>query len=246
MSELIEYIEDYFENRLDGEEKHLFEARCVKDESFARDVAFYIAQRKVLKEELLRQKVAFWTEGESKEGRGDHPAPIRKLKIRRWIPYAVAASVLLAVLLYFTQNSPSPRRLAGEYIATKYSHLSQTMDGSVDSLQQGIAAYNNKDYPKALLLFASLYKAHPGNRDALKYAGIVYLRTKNYVKALETFEELAHAQGMLSNPGLFLQAVTLLQRNAPGDKKLAKESLETVVQQQLEGSEVAAAWLHNF
>jgi hypothetical protein len=44
------------------------------------------------------------------------------------------------------------------------------MDASTDSLQQGIAAYNKKDYDKALLLFQNVYNTHRDNSDAKKYS----------------------------------------------------------------------------
>jgi len=243
MSELIGYIEDYFEDRLDPEDKRLFESKCVHDESFARDVAFYIAQRKAIKSELLRQKIETWTEGEEKSGRRGQPADVRRWTALSRVITGTAAAVLLLMVLYFTLYAPSPRRLAGDYIEKEYSRLSLTMNGSTDTLQLGITAYNRKDYDKALALFESLYKVHPENKDALQNAGIVYLRTKNYDKALEKFDELAHTNGLLSNPGLFLQAVTLLQRDAPGDKRRAKELLTEVVRQQTEGATYAADWL---
>lgn len=246
MSERIEYIEDYFEGRLDLAERSSFEEKCTADESFAKDVAFYISQRRALREELLRQKRAAWTEGEARDGRNARPAPVRKLFARRRWVYPVAASVLLVVVLYFTLYSPSPRRLAADYIERNYGRLSQTMDGGTDPMQQGIAAYNRGDYNNALQLFRMVSMTRPENNDAVKYQGIVYLRTDDYDKALQEFEELARTKGLISNPGLFLQAVTLLQRNAPGDKEKAKEWLTAVVQQQLDGSKEAAAWLKNF
>ena len=249
MSELIGYIEDYFEDRLDPEDKRLFESKCIHDESFARDVAFYIAQRKAIKSELLRQKIQAWTEpaavrrGQPPAVRIGQPAAVRRWTTLRRVITGTAAAVLLVMVLYFTLYAPSPRRLAGDYIEKEYSRLSLTMNGSADSLQQGIAAYNHEDYSKALALFEGLRKAHPENTDAIHDAGIVYLRTKNYDKALEAFGQLAHTVGLLSNPGWFLQAVTLLRRDAPGDKRRAKELLTEVVRQQTEGAAYAADWL---
>jgi tetratricopeptide (TPR) repeat protein len=243
MSELIGYIEDYFENRLDPEGKLLFESKCIHDESFARDVAFYIAQRKAVKSELLRQKIEAWAEGEKKDGKRGQPAPVRRWTTRSWVLTGTAATVLLAIALYSTLYAPSPRRLAGDYIEKKYSQLSLTMNGSPDSLQQGIAAYNHEDYTQALALFEGLCKSHPEQTDALHYAGVVYLRTKTYDKALERFQQLARVRGLLSNPGSFLAAVTLLRRDAPGDKRRAEELLTEVVRQQTEGASYAADWL---
>src|SRR5450432_2060810 len=178
MSETDEHIEDYFEDRLDAEARRSFEARCTDDEPFAKEVAFYITRRKLLREELLRQKRAAWI-----------PLSTRRLIPRRWIAYAAAACTLLAIILYLNEKHPTPQRLAENYTEKKYSLLSQTMDGSADSLQQAIAAYNNKDNDKALTLFETLYRAPPENKDALLYSGIVYLRTKNYDKALGRFQE---------------------------------------------------------
>jgi tetratricopeptide (TPR) repeat protein len=254
MSESFEYIEDYFEDRMDGAERHLFEARCVNDEAFAKDVAFYVCQRKAVRDELLRQKRAEWAEGVDGDGMQAHPAPIGRLSARmmtvsarvmtrRWILYGAAASVVLVVVLFFTLSPSSPRQLAGDFIDKRYGQLSQTMNGSANGLQQGIAAYNEGRYEDALQLFRLFYTNNPQNTDALKYEGIVYLRTKNYDNALREFEALARIKGLLSNPGLFLQAVTLLRRDAPGDRKTARTLLQEVVSRGLDGSTEAAAWL---
>jgi len=60
---------------------------------------------------------------------------------------------------------------------------------------------------------------------------------------LRRFEELAHNQEVPNNPGLFLQAVTLMLRNQPGDKQEAKQVLQRVVETQAAGSQEAAQWL---
>lgn len=62
-----------------------------------------------------------------------------------------------------------------------------------------------------------------------KFIGLVYLVTNNYDKVLQQFEELATRKDLYRNPGLFLKAVTLLNRNREGDKAQAKGLLERVV-----------------
>jgi tetratricopeptide (TPR) repeat protein len=244
MNEPFDYIEDYFENRLDTAEKSRFEARCAEDEAFAGQVALYALQRRALRAALVQQKTAAWTAKEDKEDEPGHPATLRSLKPRQRLAWAVAASLLLIVAGWWLFRGPaSPHQLASAYIDKTYTRLSQTMDGSADSLQQGIAAYNRQEYDKALVLFEYLYRSHPEKTEALQYAGIVYLRTGNYDKALGRFRELAQLPGLFSNPGLFLQAVTLLQRDAPGDKARAKDLLTQVVRQQLDGYKEADAWL---
>jgi len=239
VSSTFEYIEDYFTGRLGEEEKKSFEQKCVDDATFADNVAFYIAKRQMIRDELLREKLSVWTEGDK--------TPRRQARILRWPVYAVAASVLLVIaLVYLLYKPASPHQLADAWMENNYTRLSQTMNASTDSLQQGIIAYNNKDYNKALTLFEGLYQSDPRNNDALKYAGIVYLRTQHYDNALGRFEQLADAKGLLSNPGTFLQAVTLLERNAPGDRQRAQQLLQSVVQQQLAGAKEAGEWLKKF
>ncbi len=176
-------------------------------------------------------------------------APVMQMtRNRRSFGMAVAAAaagviLILAAYFYFFQNTTDLRHLANRYVKEDLSHLSITMDGAKDSLQQGIAAYNDKAYTRSLQLFEAIYKAHPENTDALKYAGITYLVTKEYNKALECFDELAARKELFSNPGIFLKAVTLLQRDQPGDRAQAGQLLQQVVNEKAEGSREAGRWL---
>lgn len=234
MDEQSEYIEAYFEKQLSSPERKLFEERCVQDNAFAKEVAFYISSREAIRQELLEQKKVLWASGAVNS---------RKMTIRIWLPYAAAACVILFFALYFLYSSSAPERMASKYIQENLSQLSQSMDASPDSLQQGIAAYNNKDFNTALQLFENLYKSHPENNNALKYAGLVYLSIKNYDKAIRMFDELAGKKGLYSNPGLFYKAIALLQRNKGTDEDQAKQLLEKVVSQQSDGSTEAVKWL---
>ncbi len=156
-----------------------------------------------------------------------------------------AAGVILILTAYFSffRNNTDPRQLANRYVKEDLLHLSITMDGAKDSLQQGIAAYNDKAYAASIQLFEAVYKAHPDNSDALKYAGITYLVTKEYSKALQCFNELAAKKELFSNPGMFLKAVTLLQRNQPGDGEQARQLLQQVINEKADGSREAERWL---
>lgn len=248
MSETLEYIEAYFEKGLSNAERQSFEERCLHDEEFAKEVAFYIMSREAVREKLLDQKKQRWREYENEVIETAPPvsSPVRKLSFRNWLPYAAAACILLAVaLVYFFTGSGTPQRFAKNYIKENYQQLSQNMDASTDSLQQGISEYNKKEYDKALLLFQNVYEAHPDNSDAKKYIGFVYLIRKDYDKALVHFDELAQKR-LFSNPGLFLQALTLIERNKKNDKETAKRLLEQVVADKLEHSKEAEELLKKF
>jgi len=254
------YMEAYFKRALSDAEMKQFEERCIHDAAFAKQVALYISTEEGIRQQLLDEKKQQWRAISKGEANGT-ATPVKKMNIRKWMVYAAAACVLVAVALVFIFRQPSPHQLedkyiaqhvtgsphqlAEEYIAQHFTYLSQTMNAnvSVDILQQGIAAYNNKDYSTALQLFQKVYSSNPANSKAKKYIGIVYLTTKQYEQALQQFEELANTPGLHDNSGLFLMAVTLLERDKQGDKVQAKWLLRQVVQQGATGSKEAAEWL---
>ena len=236
MSETLDYIESYFTGRLTDTERQQFEDRCVHDQAFAEEVAFYIQTRATLKEELLSQKRAIWP--------SDYKNARVTGRLRTLYLTTAAAAVLLLVSLYLITQPKGPAQLAATYIRTHYDHLSQTLDGSRDSLAQGITAYNNQSLKQAREIFQAL--SHNGNTDARLYNGLVYLRLKDYDQALHQFDTLANITSLYSNPGPFLKAITLLQRNAAGDREAARQLLQDIVNRQLDGSQEATAWLQKF
>ena len=241
----IEYIESYFQQTLSSKDRVAFEARCEKDEAFAKDVAFYITARQALREELLGQKVTEWKNEDAVQ---EETAPVISMNKRRstfgkWAAYVAAACVVLAISVYLFEVRTTPQKLATAYINNT---LSQTMDASHDSIQLGIAAYNDKEYERALQLFEGVEQRDPSNSDAKKYAGLSYLQKQDYDKALEQFDELANMKGLFSNPGDFLKATTLLLRNRQGDKEEAKALLQKVVNGKEEESQKAEEWLKKF
>lgn len=251
MSESLEYIEAYFEKQLSMQEKQIFEERCIQDTNFAGEVAFYISSRKVIRQTLLEQKRNQWSVYETVPAINEpgattalpsKPAPVKKMPFRKWIPYVAAACLLLAVATYFFYSRETTHQLANKYVKT-LTHIDQNM-GSADSLQQGINAYNKGEYDIALSIFQNVYQAYPDHSDAKEYIGLVYLMKEDYDKALIHFDELSQRKDLVSNPGVFLKAVTLLKRDKKGDKEAAKAFLKQVVQDEKLGhKKEAAEWL---
>ena len=247
----IEQFEHYLSGDMSPEEKLRFEAGLEKDKELydlfymyktidaeMYNTGKYSTEEAALRDTLLKlNDIYFKAE-----------APVIQMKSNKRVfrtAAAAAAGVILILTAYFSffQNKTDPRQWADRYVKEDLSHLSITMDGAKDSLQQGIAAYNDKAYARSVHLFEAVYKAHPDNSDALKYAGIAYLVTKEYNKALHCFNELAAKKELFSNPGMFLKAVTLLQRNQPGDEEQAKQLLQEVINEKSDGSREAERWL---
>lgn len=255
MNDNFEKIESYLDGSMTAEEKSLFERELAENNELQQwlnvystinsemyNAQKYSDQEAALKNTLNRLNGKYFNR---------QSAPVvsmhRKNSFSR-TAMAVAAGLVIILVAYFTFfiNNNTATQLADLYVKNELGHLSQTMDGAKDSLQQGIAAYNNKEYKKAIQIFEAVYAAHPDNSDALRYTGTVYLITKEYDKALEAFDALALKKELFSNAGPFLKAVTLLQRNAKGDKEAAKLILENIVKENQEGSTEAKQWLNHW
>ncbi|RBL89370.1 tetratricopeptide repeat protein [Chitinophaga flava] len=233
MSEL-DYIDDYFTGVLSSEERQVFEQRCAAEQTFAREVAFYLSSRTLLKQQLREQK--------QQQFKAITPA---RPKMRRLPAYLTAAAILAGILLaswWLFIKPPSTQQLSATYINKHLLQLSVTMQGSPDSLQMGITAYNNKAYDHAEKIFLSLSTQEASAPDAVKYLGLLYLVTRKYDSAIVQFDRLIQYP-IYANPGPFYKALALLQRARPGDQQQAGSLLEKVRDNQLPGNQQAIEWL---
>lgn len=253
-----EQFEFYLSGTMSSEEKALFEAELSADEELHTTFEVYRTietemrgkEQNSVKETELRGSLQTMNSRYFNAGPEEKTAriiPFYTSKVYRWA-VAVAAVLTIGVVSYiaFFRQDHDSRQLATAYYDENLAQLSQTMDATRDSLQLGIAAYNDKDFPKALSYFESIYSRQPDNSEALKNAGITYLATGNYDKALMSFEELSAMKNMYANPGNFLKAVTLMLRNGDGDRDKARQLLEQVVKERAEGSREAEEWLKGF
>jgi tetratricopeptide (TPR) repeat protein len=242
MSETLTYIDGYFSGSLTADERLAFEKRCEQDESFAEEVAFYVASRDALKNELQLQKKEEFAE----LYRQLVPAQKQVSIIRKLGPYITAAAACLVLFFaWMVFLKPSdPQKLASEYVEENFSTLGITMGAAKDSLQTGITAYNEKNYPQAEKIFRALAQNPEVAPDAIKYLGIVYLNTHRYDEAIVQFDTLSKYEALFANPALFYKAIVLMKRSAPGDREAAKDLLEEVVEKDLSGSKEAREWLN--
>lgn len=245
MENRTEYIDDYFNGNLNPEQRMNFENQMKQDKNFAEEVAFYLAAKQVLKEELVEDKKEWFRQLASQNvtlSEKTMTAHVRKM----WVYRLAAAAVFVGVVFFswnlFFQRSTSPTQLADKYISANLEHLPVTMGTSKSSMQEGLRLYNEKQYSAALQQFEQSIQQDTSNYEAKAKAGIVCLRLGNYDQALEYFQQL-EKYTLYSNPAIFYQALTLLKRNQPGDKEKARQLLQQVDDQNLEGKEFAHKWL---
>lgn len=239
----LSYIDSYFKKELSPEEIKKFEQQIADDPEFADEVAFYCTAMTAVKdqhrEERKKQFRKIYEEND--------PGPrLRTGFLKKWWPYISAAAVIAAVILgwYIFTAPTSPRQLADQYIKEHFeTQMGMKMSGTEDSLNTATRLYNENKLPESLKLFEAI--STPGSHEYLtaeRMAGIVSLRLGEYDKALDYFARM-ESRSLQYNPGKFYRALTLIKRNLPGDKPLAKKLLQEVVQQGLEEKETASKWL---
>jgi tetratricopeptide (TPR) repeat protein len=246
MIDYSDFIDRYFNKTLNKDEVDRFEKMLADDQKFAEQVAFYISTTQVLKEQLIIEKKERFKEllGQQNAivGINRDRVPVRKL----WIYRAIAAAALIILLIsswYLFYSRPLPvQQTADTYIQQHLISLPVNMSASMDSIQQGLKLYNDGNLNQALNTFVSIIKRDTANYSAKKYLGIVYLRLADYDQAFLFFQQLENYP-LYSNPAIFYQALTLMKRNRSGDKPNAKQLLQRVVDNDLEGKAVALQWL---
>lgn len=230
----LERIENYYDHTLSEAEREAFEVELKSNPALVEEVAFWVQARAAAQEEArARRKSEF--------------AQLSKKVIQRnqrAVTYALslAASVLLAIgFVWYTfwKEFPSDNAIsqawATNYIEKNFSQLNRQLSSNGDSLQLGIISYNSGDLQKAQIIFNQLLERDSLNAEAEKYAGIVSLRRGDYDQAIKHFHHLSTRTDLVSNPGKFYEALTLLQRNESLDKKKAENLLKEVHEGKLEG-----------
>lgn len=243
--ENMEYIEAYFYGELSAEGKKEFEQRIVTVPSFAEEVAFYLSSKQAAAEEMKTEKEKFkkiYEQYKQDPAATPQPGLLQKLK-----PWLAAAAVMAGIAFgwYIWFRPVSTEAMADKYITENFQTLPVTMSSKEDSLQTGLRLYNEGNREAALKQFEIMLRNDTTFIEAKKYAGIVSLRLGLYDKAINYFSELANYQ-LYSNPGKFYQALTLLKRNRPGDTETAKQLLQQVVENDLEGKKEAETLLRKW
>lgn len=237
----LEFIEHYFSGRLSTSDRALFEARCENDVDFANDVAFYIAARQQLQDTLHEEKKKeFLLEYDRLSGQES----AMRQPATTWWPYVAAAACIALVVVFFTIFRPQgPTRIANTYIKENLSTLSTTMSSSEDSLQLGIARYNEGRYEDAKTIFISLAKRGNLAAESTKYLGITHLKLEEFDEAIDQFDKLGSHTQLYANPAKFYTAITLMKRAEGNDIDEAKRLLQEVVNEKLSGYKEAEVWL---
>ena len=228
-----DYIGNYFNGSLSAEEMKRFDEKIRDDRAFAEEVAFYCSAQQEIKRRLPEEKKKRFREiyelrGQDKKNR----PPV--IYMNKWWKAAAAAAVIIffAAGWWLWRPQPTQMKLVDKYIMDNLTELRVTM-GNNDSLQTAVNLYNNGKLKESLPIFERLANEDSLHTTALKNAGIVYLRLKEYDKALNCFERLEKNTSLTVNPGKFYHALVLLKRDKAGDSQEADRLLRLVAEDNL-------------
>ncbi|MBS1600966.1 MAG: hypothetical protein JST75_22325 [Bacteroidetes bacterium] len=235
----LDYIDSYFKGELDQSEMTVFEGKIINDPAFAEAVASYLSIQQVAKEQAEEDKKKKFRELYAQRKTVNTKNTVRKL----WPSLVVAALVAGIIFgLYVFVQPVSAKQLADRYIREQLQSLPVTM-GARDSMQTAINLYNQEKLTEALKSFQRIIESDPGNFQAIQNAGLTSLRLQHYDRALEYFKQMETHKELYTNPSLIYQALTLMKRNDKGDAEKAKQLLQQITKENLEGKEVAGKWL---
>ncbi len=215
--------------------------------AFAEEVAFYLSVLNLSREVVQTEKKEYFKKLYQNNSAEDQ-VPAKKIEdrrpVRKLVYYIAAAAVLAGIIFgtYTFTSTVSPQQLASRYEKDNLENLPVTMSGKSNNIQTGLSLYNNRKYAEALLQFESIIGSDSSNSTAITNAGISALKLKKYEEALNWFKKL-ETYKLYSNPALLYQALTLMDRNQPADEAQAKQLLQQIVQNDLDGKETAQDWL---
>jgi tetratricopeptide (TPR) repeat protein len=234
------YIDEYFTGQLSPAAKLDFEKRIAADPAFAEEVSFYLTSKDVIQQQATRENKERFKDLYEDYKKINSVAPKQGL-VRRLLPYAAVAAVLTGLIIGWTLFSKpdSPQQLADKYINEHFKVMGVTMGTKENGLQTGIRLLNEGKLPEALAEFENTAAKDSLSYETKKYIGIVCLRMQQYDKAINSFSQLAANTNLYANPGKLYLAITLLSRDQPGDKEQAKNLLQQVLQNDIEGKETA-------
>jgi tetratricopeptide (TPR) repeat protein len=248
----VEIFEKYLKDEMSFEEKQTFERGLTQDAKLHEAFRQYQANRFNGSQAVESHATTFsHTANQQHETGSKKQMSIQNLSSKKWLRWVIG---IAAVILFYNglnnllqKEEDRTQRVAEAYFSAHLLQLGQELSGGTeDPNQDGLAAYNQQDYAAAIAILNIVMAHNNGNLKTLELIGLSHLAVREYEEALHYFTKLTEQDQDNVSLGLFLQAMTLMQRNKMGDANQAQLLLEEVVETNAEGHEQAQEWLELF
>ena len=199
MKQRFELIEMYIDGELGAEEKKYVEDQIASNPEFARE--FHLRQKvnsAIMEKDVIQLRNNL--EKIYQTQHSDHSGIVRKLFERKWHLAAASATILLVVGSFLLSNLSSPN---ADQVFSKYYEpesailMTRSADEHPDSqLKTALHKFEQKDFQGAIPLLID----NKDNILAQFYLGLSYIETKDYKRAISSFQIILD-----NNNNLFLE-----------------------------------------
>lgn len=205
-------FEDYISNTLNQEEAKTFEKRLTEDSDFREAFALYKETSSFLEHKFKAntEREAFKS-NLSKIGNthSSHKTSTTKVKKFQAWKYAVAASVLVVVGLFFSQWFGTP--VYDDY--ANYPQISLTVRGeSNQTKMEAENAFNTQNYQQAIPLFRTLLENNPDNPELQLYLALSLVEQNEFSEADALFNSLTNQATAYQNQARWFAALSKLKQ----------------------------------
>jgi tetratricopeptide (TPR) repeat protein len=221
-------IDDYYNGLLSPEDAQALLRRAGSDTELAMEMSVREKMERWLKNQPERKALAenletIGPEYFMEQAPVEQPVMTAKVNWRRRL--MLAASVVVMCLAAWFLFAPKPS-LYRQYAQYQPLHLS--VRGAAEPIiAEAEAAFNAKDFPRALSALDRLLLIQPDNGSARLYKGICLLELNRPADARTVFAPIAEGQTALRADGIWYAALSYLLENDLESCKTALKKLET-------------------
>ena len=219
-----EEIERYLDGDMDTAETEHFEkllsvdsnlARRVKEQKNAHDMVELYA-RDVVKDRVK----SIYDNTKKRQTKSSNGFSIMKIAASIALVASIGILYSYIVVNYNTQN------LAGNAFEP-YPNRFRTMgENEQSAFNRGLIAYDRQNYPEAMIQFSSVASEDEKHLDASFYLGVAYLGSKQYEKALSSFQLVIAENSLYESAAKWYLSLVYLHLGREED---AKNMLQDII-----------------
>jgi len=202
-------FEAYLSGNLNSEELEIHKKRLTEDQEYKESFELYKSLNQHLTDKFKNEKELEHFENSLSNVSKNYFKSRKKPKFA-WVKMALAASIIIAIGLYF---------LLGEISKPQYQEIAQIptihlseRGANVDTYLQAETAFNQENYKIAIELFDQILKENNQMHSISLYQAIAYMETGEADKAKKLYDEIIEKDNAFSEEALWYAALNELKK----------------------------------